>query len=46
MGQTNTKGISKIVADQDKFVTPLPEKMSKANSDPLPQQRIKLSEVA
>ena len=46
MGQTNTIGIRKVVADQDKIVTPLPEKMSKANSDPLPQQRIKLSEVA
>ena len=46
MGQTNTKGIRKIDADQDKIVTPLPEKMNKANSDPLPQRRIKLSEAA
>ena len=46
MGQTNTKGTNRIVVDQDKKVTPLPERMSKANSDPLPQKRIKFSEIA
>ena len=46
MGQTNTKGTNRIVVDQDKKVTPLPGRMSKANSDPLPQKRIKFSEIA